>query len=301
MAIDNNTPPLYFEHFYSLKEWSENKLNYRFNRDYNIERHFETWIENQGCYADRETEEYKHWLTLDNLKRFTEENPNVIAAKLPTTNQDKTFKELWNRAMTYELIQFPPPFDSDITKAHYENYLNFNFSVWLQKNKGLEYGNTKHYKSLCTWDNFLVYLKEMKDQEDLKKKQFEIEKQKYQNYIAPKTKSNANKVNVEKMKEYLMPSIFIKKGKQKSKADELVRIIQADRAKIEIAVIAKYIQQNHLLKDKYKHSLDWAKWLQIFYEISGHEKAYQYRINEIKNDVLELQLNALFPKPKNNK
>jgi hypothetical protein len=78
MAIDNNTPPLYFEHFYSLKEWSENKLNCRFNRDYDIERRFETWIENQGCYADRKTEEYKHWLTLDNLKRFVRENPNVI-------------------------------------------------------------------------------------------------------------------------------------------------------------------------------------------------------------------------------
>jgi hypothetical protein len=106
-------------------------------------------------------------------------------------------------------------------------------------------------------------------------------------------------VNIENLREYLTDDIFIKRGKRKSKADELVMMIQADRTLKDIAVIARFIHVR-LLKKKYKNSLTWSKWLPIFYEISGFEKTTSYRQN-VQNDALEAQLNALFPKSENDK
>ncbi|MDR0619421.1 MAG: hypothetical protein LBG17_05935 [Bacteroidales bacterium] len=231
------------------------------------------------------------------IKRF--------AAKWATNEMDKSFEELWAMAKKYDLIQTPHYIDNqEINMMTHENILRFNFSVWLQQ----EYkdGIEEQY----TFDNFKRYLKDRNTETALAEKRFEKEKLKHQNDVAPELNSDANKTNteklqqtvdIEKMKEYLIPNIFTKKGKQKSNADELIKIIQADRNQAEIAAIAKYIQENHLLKDKYKHSLDWTKWLKIFYEISGLKKAYPYRLTKVTNDTLEAQLNALFPKPKNNK
>jgi hypothetical protein len=108
-------------------------------------------------------------------------------------------------------------------------------------------------------------------------------------------------INIEDLKKYLISEIFTKKGKQKNKADELIAMLKTERTNIEIAAIAKFVQENHLLKDKYKHSLSWDKWLSAFYDIAGVKKGYSYRINEVNNDNINNMLNGLFPKQKNNK
>ena len=102
-------------------------------------------------------------------------------------------------------------------------------------------------------------------------------------------------IDIIRLKEYLIPSVFTKKGKRKSKADYLVMLMKAeDRTDSDFAVIAEFLKANHLLKDKYKFSLDWAPWLKIFYSIAGVNDGYNYRPGEANNDNLTNMLCGLF-------
>ena len=80
-----------------------------------------------------------------------------------------------------------------------------------------------------------------------------------------------------------------------------VNIIEVKRSGIEIAEIAAFIQKNHLLKNEYKYSILWSKWLSIFYEISRIKNGYAYRESEIKSGNLSCQLAGLFKINKNHK
>lgn len=57
---------------------------------------------------------------------------------------------------------------------------NFNFNVWLQETKGLEYGNEMQYQTFLTKEIFLEYLKYEIEQERQKQNAFEKEKQSWQ-------------------------------------------------------------------------------------------------------------------------
>jgi len=85
-----NTPPEYFEYIGTLYGWFKNKLNYEFaSTEFRIEKMFNSWIENNGCYADENTPEYKQFLTIDNFKRFIKENPEILQEPILSEQKEK--------------------------------------------------------------------------------------------------------------------------------------------------------------------------------------------------------------------
>jgi hypothetical protein len=102
-------------------------------------------------------------------------------------------------------------------------------------------------------------------------------------------------IDIEKLKTYLVEDIFTKKSNQKSKADALVNLLKTEGlTQKEFAEIAKFIYENGLRKERYKHSLSWTAWLSTFYEVAGVKNGYSYRIAEISDKDLSKTLAGLF-------
>ena len=89
----------------------------------------------------------------------------------------KTFDELIEAALLYESIEKPV---SEWHKFSIISYYHFQFNVWLQENKGWEFGNEVQYTKNLTKKNWLQFLKhEHKTIKDLKR-EFEAEKLSWQ-------------------------------------------------------------------------------------------------------------------------
>jgi hypothetical protein len=125
--IENNTPPVYFEDFDSLHDWVKKKLNYQFGQGLSsVENMYDKWIESKGCYANKDTDEYRQYLTVDAFKKFIEENPDIVdkptiqniiphPATVPISETDTSSKEIAGR------------FRRKIDAEKLEGYLNVPF------------------------------------------------------------------------------------------------------------------------------------------------------------------------------
>jgi len=109
----------------------------------------------------------------------------------------------------------------------------------------------------------------------------------------PATQSKAQ-IDLNNLREYVLPELFVKKGRGSSKIVEVERLLFNRTAK-EVATIAKFFHP-HLLKERYKFSLNWDTWLPIFYDAVNMPTAYHYRASELPDDSLTKQLNGIFPK-----
>lgn len=104
------------------------------------------------------------------------------------------------------------------------------------------------------------------------------------------------KTDLTKIKAYVRPDLFVKRGRQQSKIDSLKDLTQGRTAK-DVAAIAKYLFTNKCLTDRYKHVLKWEQWLTYFYDAAGCPEAYHYRASEVQPDVsLKNSLDALMLK-----
>jgi hypothetical protein len=104
LEMYQNTPPEYFDSIDEIYSWLEKKLEYKFAcSSLTIENRFDLWLENNGCYASVNTDEYRQYLTIDNFRKFIKDNPDVIkqpqhkensvsVTSHPQTNTDKPQK-----------------------------------------------------------------------------------------------------------------------------------------------------------------------------------------------------------------
>lgn len=89
-------------------------------------------------------------------------------------NKFETFEDLFEAATLYETIEKPV---SEWHKSAMKSSYNLNFNLWLQENKGWEYGNEKQYIENLTKQNWVEFLKYEAQQTKEIKKAFQDEKQ----------------------------------------------------------------------------------------------------------------------------
>jgi hypothetical protein len=124
------------------------------------------------------------------IKRF--------AAKWVTNEMDKSFEELWGMAKKYDLIPVPHySGNHEIDMMMHESLISLNFTVWLQR----EYNNI--IEGQYTFDNFKQFLKDWNMRIALVERQFEEEKLKHKNDVAPELNPDTNE-NIGNPKQYTL-------------------------------------------------------------------------------------------------
>lgn len=89
----------------------------------------------------------------------------------------KTFEELFENALFYQTIDKPK---NDYHKATMLSYYNLAFNIWLQENKGWEYGNEEQYIQLLTKENWREFIADEMENTRLANAKFEIDKRSWQ-------------------------------------------------------------------------------------------------------------------------
>jgi hypothetical protein len=216
----------------------------------------------------------------------------------------KSIEDLLSTAIKYELIQAPEygsksyTFDVAILKSLHD----VGFSDWLQRECGLEFGDERRYDELCTFDNFKRYLKDSNIKAAKKQAEFEAEKQKHQNDIAPKFNTNANKentdkpqrtINVEKLKDYFCAKFKGMGNGNINHFDVMIEELKTDRTAKEFAQIAYMIYQSDQMNARKPSTF--AGWYRVFCENTGIKQSKGYKPNNLKNpsDAIKKLFNYL--------